>query len=65
MSESDANHREALAQASEERQQIALRQATKMQDLLEVNTRLTEQINRLTAEIHQHILSGEERQPGG
>lgn len=64
MSESDAGHREALARASEERQQIALRQATQMEDLLEVNTQLTEQIKLLTEEIHQRILPGSQSHPG-
>jgi uncharacterized membrane protein len=57
MSESDANHREALAQASVARQEIAIRQATRMHELLESNTRLTEQVNQLTREIHQRVVS--------
>jgi len=57
MSESDANHREALAKASVDRQEIAIQQAVKMQELLEANTRLTEQVNQLTKEIHQRIVS--------
>lgn len=56
MSESDANHRQALAQASEQRQEIAIRQAAGMQELLEVNTRLTEQVSHLTEEIHQRVV---------
>jgi uncharacterized membrane protein len=57
MSESDANHREALARASVERQEIAIQQTAKMQELLEANTRLTEQVNSLTKEIHRRIVT--------
>jgi uncharacterized membrane protein len=56
MSESDANHRQALAQASEERQKIAIEQSARMQELLELNTKLTEQVNQLTKEIHQRVV---------
>jgi hypothetical protein len=35
---------------SVERQEIAMEQASKMQELLEANTRLTEQVNQLTQE---------------
>jgi uncharacterized membrane protein len=57
MSESDANHREALARASVERQEIAIDQTAKLEELLEANTRLTEQVNRLTTEIHQRVVA--------
>ena len=56
MSEADSSHREALAEASVERQDIAIRQSHRMQDLLEANTRLTEQVNQLTQEIHQRVV---------
>lgn len=56
MSASDANHRLALAQASEERQKIAIEQSARMQELLELNTKLTEQVNQLTKEIHQRVV---------
>ena len=56
MSESDANHRLTLAQASADRQKIAIEQAAKMQQLLELNTKLTEQVNQLTNEIHQRVV---------
>ncbi|HKX75865.1 MAG TPA: DUF1003 domain-containing protein [Acidimicrobiia bacterium] len=56
MSESDANHRLALAQASEERQKIAIEQSARMQELLELNTKLTEQVNQLTKEIHRRVV---------
>jgi uncharacterized membrane protein len=62
-SEADAQHREALAEASEERQRLAAEYAGKMLVLLEQNTKLTavtqelsERIERLTAEIHGAIV---------
>lgn len=62
MSESDANHREELAESSVERQEIAMEQASKMQQLLEANTRLTEQVNQLTREIHQRVVEQDPNQ---
>lgn len=62
MSESDANHREELAKASVERQEIAMEQASKMQELLEANTRLTEHVNQLTEEIHQRVVEQDRNQ---
>lgn len=59
MSESDANHREALAHASVERQEIALRETAKLQELLRANTRLTEQVQRLTEQIHARVVSAD------
>lgn len=56
MSESDANHREALAEAAVERQQIAAQQAARLQELIEANTRLTEEVDRLTTEIHRTVV---------
>lgn len=56
MSQADANHREALAKASVDRQEIALEQPSKMHQLLEANTSLTEQVERLTREIHAHVV---------
>jgi len=57
--EADALHREALAAASMERQELAARQAQQMLTLLEQNTELTrvtreltERIEELTREIH-------------
>ena len=57
--EADAHHREALAQASSEREKIAVDQNDRLQALLEQNTRLTEETKRLaeridmlTAELH-------------
>ena len=58
-SEADAAHREALAQAGLERNAIALSQGTKLQELLEANTRLTEQVEKLSREIHGRICEAE------
>jgi len=49
--EADALHREALAAASMERQELAARQAQQMLSLLEQNTELT----RITRELTQRI----------
>jgi uncharacterized membrane protein len=61
--DADALHREALAQASEERQRLAADQTARVLELLEQNTRLTTltqelsaKIERLTAEIHAAIV---------
>ena len=50
--EADAEHREALAQASLERQDLADKQTTRLLELLEQNTRLT----KLTQELSQRIV---------
>ena len=47
----DAQHREALAQASEQRQALAARQAGQLLELLKQNTELT----HLVKELSQHI----------
>lgn len=61
--DADAQHREALAQASEERQMLAAQQTTQLVDLLNQNTRLTEltntlseRIEQLTAEMHSQVV---------
>lgn len=61
LSEADAQHREDLAAASLERQEIATRQQEQILRLLEQNTELTritreltERIETLTREIHDH-----------
>ena len=61
--EADAEHREALAKASEERQQLAVEQTTQLVALLNQNTLLTETINqlsqridKLTTEMHSHLV---------
>ena len=59
LAEADAQHREALALASIERNDIALQQAEKLQELLISNTRLTEQVELLTREMHRRICIAE------
>jgi uncharacterized membrane protein len=51
MTEADAHHREDLAHASLERQEIATRQQEQILTLLEQNTELT----RITRELSEHI----------
>jgi uncharacterized membrane protein len=53
LAEADAKHREALAEASVERQEIATQQGEQLRALLESNTTVTEQNARLTAQLHQ------------
>jgi uncharacterized membrane protein len=57
MSEFDASHREALARASVDREEIAIGQSDRLEQLLAANTRLTEQVNQLTIEIHRRVVS--------
>jgi len=61
--EADAQHREDLARASEERQNLACHQTTLLVDLLQQNTQLTEiikqltqRIESLTAEMHAKVV---------
>ena len=61
--DADAQHREALANASIERQELATEQSRQILGLLEQNTKLTqltrelgEQINALTHEIHRRVV---------
>ncbi|HVT52646.1 MAG TPA: DUF1003 domain-containing protein [Dongiaceae bacterium] len=49
--EADAQHREDLARAMEQRQILAAEHATAMHELLQQNTRLTEMTQQLTARI--------------
>lgn len=56
LSEADAEHREALAEAALQRQQIAIDQASELRELLEANTRLTEQVEALSREIHARVV---------
>jgi uncharacterized membrane protein len=65
LSEADAEHREALAQAGLERQHIAEQQNDGIRALLEQNTDLTQQtkklaerIDTLTAALHKHVCEG-------
>jgi len=62
-SEADAQHREALAVASEERQATAAQQTAQMVELLRQNNRMTEliqqlsqRIEALTVEMHTKVL---------
>jgi uncharacterized membrane protein len=61
--DADARHREDLAQAHLERQELATRQSAQILELLEQNTHLTEitqglseRIKTLTDEIHQKLV---------
>ncbi len=63
--EADAQHREALAVASAERQALAAQQTAQLLTLLEQNTeltRLTQELTRrieaLTAEVHGRVVRG-------
>ncbi len=65
LAEADAQHREALAQASLERQEVAAHQGEQLLELLRQNTELTKltqqltaRIEELTAEIHSRTCSG-------
>ena len=60
--DADAQHREALSQASIERQELASRQSAQIFDLLDQNTKLTQltqeltqRIKELTDEIHKTV----------
>jgi len=55
LADSDVGHREALAKAAADRQEIAVQQTGSLLELLEVNTRLTEEVHRLTIEIHRNV----------
>mgnify|MGYP006186540013 CR=1 FL=1 len=66
-SEADAQHREALASANTERQAQAAQTSKQLLELLEQNTRLTEmtkalteRIENLTTEMHQHFVRRDE-----
>ena len=62
--EADAQHREAIAKASEEREMLAAKHAEKLVELLNQNTKLTEmtkelslRIEALTTDLHTKINS--------
>jgi uncharacterized membrane protein len=57
LSEADTAHREALASAAVQRQDIAAEQTDQLRELLELNTSLTEQIHELTAQIHSKVVA--------
>ena len=52
----DAKHREALAQDSLQRQQLAEQGIDLLKQLIEENTRLTRQVDELTREIHGRVV---------
>jgi uncharacterized membrane protein len=57
MSEADSAHRESLALAALQRQEIAQRETVQLRGLLDLNTKLTEEVQRLTAEIHSTVVT--------
>jgi len=57
LSEADAKHREALAQSGLEHQRTAEDGIALLKRLIEENTRLTEQVDTLTREIHGRVVS--------
>ena len=61
-SEADAQHRDDLARASEERQSLAVSQTTLLVEMLKQNTKLTqtiktltERLEKLTVEVHKKM----------
>ncbi|MDA8083376.1 MAG: DUF1003 domain-containing protein [Nitrospiraceae bacterium] len=63
--EADAQHREALALAAEQRQTLAARETEQLRELLQQNTQLTEivkelsqRIATLTFELHDKVVGG-------
>lgn len=56
MSEADTAHRESLALAALQRQEIAQRETAQLRELLDINTRLTAQVQKLTEEIHSKVV---------
>jgi len=66
--DADAQHREALALASEEQQKLAVQQGEQMVELLKQNTQLTEltkelsqRIETLTREMHSKFLQEDQK----
>ena len=67
--EADAQHREAIAQANEQRQMLAAEQAGQIMELIQQNTKLTElvkdlsqHIEALTRDVHTKIVQGSSNQ---
>lgn len=63
--DSDAQHREALALAAQQRQELAAQQSSQIMELLQQNTQLTElvkelsqRIETLTKEMHGKVVQG-------
>ena len=68
--DADAQHREALAQASIERQELATTQSEQLIELMHQNTQLTKvtqelvaRINELTDEIHRRVVVAPSAEP--
>jgi uncharacterized membrane protein len=57
LSDADMVHREQLADAALQRQEIADAELQRLQELLEANTELTRQVERLTAQIHARVVA--------
>ncbi len=55
--DADARHREELAQRALQHQQTAEQGIELLQRLIQENTKLTEEVDRLTAEIHSKVAS--------
>lgn len=58
LSESDTKHREEISKDTLALLSGSADQSTQLRELLEQNTRLTEDIRLLTTEIHQRVLAG-------
>lgn len=59
MSEADAQHREQLATSTIELLDRVRTQSDQLRELLEANTRLTEDVDRLTGEIHRQVVNSQ------
>ena len=55
INETDTQHRELLAAQTIELLERTNHQTTQLHELLDLNTRLTEEVNRLTTEIHRAV----------
>ncbi len=55
--DADAQHREDLASAAEQRQNLAAEQTVLLLELIRQNTALTEQIETLTKEVHRRVIA--------
>ena len=55
LAEADAQHRESLAQMGIKKQEELASHTERLRELLEQNTKLTERIDKLTAELHTQL----------
>jgi uncharacterized membrane protein len=55
INETDTQHRESLATETIKLLERSNQQTTQLHELLDLNTRLTEEVNRLTTEIHRAV----------